>query len=365
MKKEVQQKKDIKEGIDKKRRGVKRGTKKDKGKEKIKDDADDEDDEEQEVKLSGDKNSLSQQCIANYHNRSYKPEYTPAGKYKYCPPETFEVEEWDPNDLPTDKCISMLWIGKRRTGKSYGERWYMSMRNDNDPDDIKEVYVFTGSKENGWYQQFLPDQYIYPGWFPEICKAIENRGGDIRKRSNRQVGDPPNGEQAGIVLLMDDLLSTKGVRNSSEIEELYTKGRHFDCEVHFLTQKFNGLPPKIRCNTDIVIIFTVFDDVDKQLMIDEFFSRMNRQTASELIDMYTDGEMHTGLVIETWRNDTDPNHYLKVFKAWDPKLKPGTIGSEEYWEAALKNQGNVDNSDSFLADGTNYRKEGAAALSFF
>lgn len=272
-----------------------------------------------------DGSELCKKLQDKYFTERYRPEYTPSGRYAYVDPRSFDIKEWDPTDLPEDKCISILWLGKRRTGKSFAERWYLARRYLNCPDDVKEVYVFTGSRDNGWYQEFLPECFVYDGWHPEIAKAIMKRGGMLKKK----------GENPGIVVLLDDLLSHKGVRNDDVIEMLYTKGRHFGCEVHFLSQKFNGMPPKIRSNADLVIIFTIFDNQDKKICVEEFFSRMNKTTANEIIDMGTDPELHSGIVIEAWRNDTDPENYLKFFVAEDPHVKPGDIGSDEYWEAGL------------------------------
>ena len=47
-----------------------------------------------------------------------------------------------------------------------------------------------------------------------------------------------------------------GARNSSEIDELYTRGRHEDLSVFYISQRYSGSPRQsIRNNSDILILF--------------------------------------------------------------------------------------------------------------
>lgn len=269
------------------------------------------------------------ELIKRFNEREYKPEFTPAGHFAYVQPQSFNVQPWNVFEQPTDRYMSFLWVGKRRTGKSFGLRCYLGTQRKR----IKEVYVFTKSKVNKFYQAFLPDEFVYPGWYPGIAKKIIEYAASIMNK----------GERPDVHLVFDDLVSEAGIRNASEIADLYVLGRHNGCNVHFLTQKYNGLPPLIRVNCDYIIVYTLFNTKEKNTFIEENMSHMNRQTAAEVIDMYTDPDLHTSLVIELWRNTTDPNKYLKVYKAYDPKLKgpkkkgdKGDIGTLKYWQAGTQ-----------------------------
>lgn len=272
------------------------------------------------------------QCQELYKSRTYKPEFTPSGFFRYTDPTEFRLQPWDPNDLPDDKCISMIWVGKRRTGKSFGERCYLWERRK----DINEVYVFTKTKHNGWYQKFLPNEFIYDHWDHMVCRKVINRGIALKE----------HGIDPRIVVLGDDLISDKTVRHADEIDELFTAGRHAGVEVHFITQKYKATPPQTRINADVLVIFTMFNAKEKLAVAEECMSHMNKQTAYELIDMYTDPNLHTALVIETWRNSTNPEEYLKVWQAYDPKVKPEQIGSKEYWQAGNRGKKKVKTLES-------------------
>ena len=55
------------------------------------------------------------------------------------------------------------------------------------------------------------------------------------------------------VVIFDDML---GVRNSSEIDEFFTRGRHEDLDVYYISQSFFGLPRQsLRNNSDRLKLF--------------------------------------------------------------------------------------------------------------
>ena len=57
----------------------------------------------------------------------------------------------------------------------------------------------------------------------------------------------------GSVVIFDDVL---GARNSSQIDEFFTRGRHEDLDVYYISQSYFGLPRQsIRNNSDRLILF--------------------------------------------------------------------------------------------------------------
>ena len=63
----------------------------------------------------------------------------------------------------------------------------------------------------------------------------------------------PINKDKGSVVIFDDML---GARNSSQINEFCTKGRHEDFSVFYISQSYFGLPRQsIRNNSDTLILF--------------------------------------------------------------------------------------------------------------
>ena len=63
----------------------------------------------------------------------------------------------------------------------------------------------------------------------------------------------PINKYKGSVVIFDDML---GAENSSQIDEFFTRGRHEDLDVYYISQSYFGLPRQsIRNNSDRLILF--------------------------------------------------------------------------------------------------------------
>ena len=63
----------------------------------------------------------------------------------------------------------------------------------------------------------------------------------------------PMNKYKGSVVIFDDML---GARNSSQIDEFFTRGRHEDLDVYYISQSYFALPRQsIRNNSDRLILF--------------------------------------------------------------------------------------------------------------
>ena len=63
----------------------------------------------------------------------------------------------------------------------------------------------------------------------------------------------PINKYKGSVTIFDDML---GAKNSSQIDEFFTRGRHEDLDVYYISQSYFGLPRQsIRNNRDRLILF--------------------------------------------------------------------------------------------------------------
>ena len=63
----------------------------------------------------------------------------------------------------------------------------------------------------------------------------------------------PINKYNGSIVIFDDMLGSK---NSSQIDEFFTRGRHEDLDVYYISQSYFALPRQsIRNNSDILILF--------------------------------------------------------------------------------------------------------------
>ena len=84
-----------------------------------------------------------------------------------------------------------------------------------------------------------------------------------------------------------------GARNSSHIDEFFTRGRHEDLDVFYISQSYFGLPRQsIRNNSDRIILFkqtlrdvpSMYYDIGAFDMIYDEFKEMCRVAWSEKIN---------------------------------------------------------------------------------
>ena len=108
-------------------------------------------------------------------------------------------------------------IGKRNVGKTY----YM-LKVLEKLDNKRRIHIITRS----------PNQY------PNYKTSTEIK---------------PINKYKGSIVIFDDML---GAKNSSQIDEFFTRGRHEDLDVYYISQSYFALPRQsIRNNSDRLILF--------------------------------------------------------------------------------------------------------------
>lgn len=263
-----------------------------------------------------------QQLRANY-KRNNRNEFTDAGRIKYINPLEFTLKEWDIDEIPPD--CSCLFTGKRRSGKSTLAR-YIFWR-------LKNAYpwahIFDGSAASGTYRNMFPGHAVTKGWDPDLMQALQDQQDNLVEQAT--MGKLPSNFNHYGLIWMDDIMN-RHTRADERIEEAYTKGRHLALMVGFNSQRYTGVTPTIRENTDIVIFFGTNHTGDKRMLAEEFLGGLNSATARELIDMYT--QDHHAIVIENWRNTSDVEEYVKVVRA--PEEVPAfQFGTEDFWAGTV------------------------------
>ena len=102
----------------------------------------------------------------------------------------------------------------------------------------------------------------------------------------------PINKYKGSVVIFDDML---GARKSSQIDEFFTRGRHEDLDVYYISQSYFGLPRQsIRNNSDRLILFkqtlrdvqSMYNDIGAFDMIYDEFKEMCRVAWSEKFNYF-------------------------------------------------------------------------------
>src|ERR1041385_3119360 len=153
-------------------------------------------------------------------------------------------------DILDDNTIVI--VGKRRSGKSFLARWIMYHLRRRFPAGI----VVTSTSLNGVWGQYVPTNFIH---------NVDNLDDVIDRVCARQTFFIKNADVLGLdwrffVILDDVLKNPNQIRYSKELQNLFCNGRHYRLFLMVILQDPYGIPPMLRENTDVAIIFRQFTE---------------------------------------------------------------------------------------------------------
>lgn len=257
--------------------------------------------------------------------------FTDTGRPRYVPGYMVPIREFIPEE-DTPESPSIIAYGKRRTGKSFFLRWFLWRLQD----WFDQIFVFTETKVNKFWQEYVPSAAIYPHW-------DEDRAQQILDFNVWVLENPDEARRKGYttktITILDDVISTKMLRSAGDdgnYAALYVQGRHTKSSVATNTQKATAIPPKVRDNIDLVFVLRQESNTERKRIYDEHMGRVNMRTAFELMELWTrtenyetdDEERYTFII------DTHPCKSYNERFYWAKAIDPGPfkLGSAAFWK---------------------------------
>ena len=158
------------------------------------------------------------------------------------------------NLIGTD--FTVVIYGKRRTGKTH---FLMTLCWQLRP-YFKKVVVFTKTKFNGDLAKIFPDSRIVEDPSPQlIAEVLKAQKKDLEEAKEKEVdGEDP--ENNRLLVILDDVLSSDDnghhtYRYNNAIDKCFFNGRHYKICFVCTSQDSKGLPPNLKQNTDLAVIF--------------------------------------------------------------------------------------------------------------
>ena len=215
-----------------------------------------------------------------------------------------------------EKSFTKKWL-KTHIEREHPPKSNASKPNNNNNTIIKNEITNTNdsTSENHLHVIIGPSNVGKTFYMLKVLEKIDNkRPIHIITRSPNQYPDyktntdiKPINKYKGSIVIFDDML---GAKNSSQIDEFFTRGRHEDIDVYYISQSYFGLPRQsIRNNSDILILFkqTLRDVQSKYYDIGAY--DMKYDEFKEMCHKAWD-EKYNYLCIDMTKNKTDGKYRI-------------------------------------------------------
>lgn len=207
--------------------------------------------------------------------------------------------------------------GKRGTGKSFFVRWFMY----NYRDVYPTGWVFTKTKNNRFYESFVPSSHIFNGYKPEYLRQIIKR----QKLAQKMMLEGLNINPMAFVI-WDDTMDNL-IRYDDELSSYYFTSRHFHTINIMTAQYVKSTPPPIRQNTDHAVLFANANLESIEVLAIDFAINKDKHQFKRLLDSTTQ-DRHFLLV----NNDPNIPYEERYYTGKAEEVPMFLAGSEELWE---------------------------------
>lgn len=231
-------------------------------------------------------------------------------------PKEFMPENGEPKFKP-DMTIGVF--GARRTGKT----WLLTMLLYYMIHMYPIVYVFTNTKHNRWYEQYLNPDFIVKGYRQDIMQMILES--QMKKITAWRDGKRIN---PFVLIVWDDCLPAN-MEYDELFKELYFFGRHYGIGGIMNSQWYRAVPKRYRGNMDWV--FSMKQDMYTQMeaLWEEMSGRRcDKQAFCDMLDNYTNDQ---GFMM--W-DQSDKKVPIMERMYYGKSFDPGIffMGCSEYWK---------------------------------
>ena len=197
---------------------------------------------------------------------------------------TEKLDDFDPLDL-SKKGSMICVVGPSGSGKTH----YMKhlVRKWSSKNLFNYYYCMTGSSQSGDID-FLDEKYISPFSLPKLKKFIEI----AKKLAENKIRG---------LLILDDIGGTRNsIFENEDIVEFWSNFRHMYVSVIICSQYLSQIPPIIRTNVYVYVVFNQNWNEDAIKYLRKSVCIGKKQEFDNLLEIIhdTDNYPHVGLVVD-------------------------------------------------------------------
>lgn len=252
-----------------------------------------------------------------------------AGGEEGIPPEPLPF-----NLMQLGDDFTVTFVGKRRTGKTFCMRYFLHYMRDRFP----RVYVFTATKINGFWAQYVPRRFIFDAYYPGVLEAIIV----AQMRLIEWYNGAPDDEKARVdprmVIVLDDVIA-QDLHHDDVLKFCFFNGRHLKIALMITTQYAKGLPPGLRENTDLAVLFSLHSIAQREAAAENFLGHWSKKEATRYVDknVWTDYVTQQRQCIVVDNSGRSPiESCLYICQPQEPEDEGHWfLGSPEYWGSEI------------------------------
>ncbi len=206
---------------------------------------------------------------------------------------------------------TLLVVAKRNSGKSQLIR-YLILVNKHYFD--KMFLICPTEVVNGFYEDIIEKKCIFTSYDEDFIKKLV----DTMTRTNSKT---TNDKKQNVLLILDDCISDATIKTSKPFELLFTRGRHINISIIFISQYLKAaITPVIRNNIDFCLFSQVnaqglkliFDEYNYNLNKNEFYDLFQKATKDYGFLIINNNSVKNGDIDEIYGMIKTPKEYLKI-----------------------------------------------------
>lgn len=236
---------------------------------------------------------------------------------------TVELPEWDPRTFPADG--TMVLFGRRRSGKSWLIRWILNMYKHT----YRQVVVLTNTKQNLFWAHHIPFRFIHE-YSQFVIQKILVHQRSVMAWNALHADEPEMLINPYMAVILDDVVA-HDLQHDEMLKALFYEGRHSNIAIFITTQHPKALPPGVRSNADVAVIFPQISEGDTDAIRFQYCSFFENKHDFVLF-LNENTKDHGCVIIFMGDPQALPVQRLYHYTADDPG--PFLTCAAEYWDGS-------------------------------
>lgn len=236
--------------------------------------------------------------------------------------QRLELPPWNPEMFPADG--TCVLFGSRRTGKSWMIRYllwqYRYM--------YRAVIIMTNTKQNKFWGQYVPFKFIHTPYDPYVIAQILDLQKALIAQNELNAGNPAMLINPYIALVLDDVVAGN-MHHDEQLNQLFYEGRHSCMAIFIATQYPKSLPPGVRGNADLAVVFPQESFGEQEIIREQYFNFFESKW-DWIITLMEYTRDHNCIVMNMTDKTVPQIQRIYTHKAEDPG--PFVLGCREFWE---------------------------------